>query len=544
MGNFTNTNITRFVNTIMTGFGLAVYCSARYTLRITNGAVMRIETEIQQTLEAFRHRLIELISAKRPGDYASLTLPELYAIASKRVARLHQDVRLFQLYYDLGCIDTGFDEHGNVELLGVNAWIEAGMSPIIYFAGQFKFMQAPASFLEKIGAKTSGFPGRQQLLGNLSLAEFSVFLADRVSYATMTYYWLRLLTAEMPELIEPHNWHNLKTGRNRIDKKFRAISGQLLQDLVPLLLIERGHPASLYAEAKRQLNLDNAPAPEGVVRKALYDAIDPQGMAVLERYVQAEYGGWDAPAFDKVLRGFMCTYSFRSIRTRAGRLESDEELWVQKALEQVKRFGTRQATWPAMLYARFLMDCCAPGVSEGQQNLLSLRSLSPAFEAIQDYALSPEFPLVEAIIDTDDFQILVHPALISLLSDSHRDRYVEYAAGKTADKVIERRKEDAHFDINPELCDPACLAVMSRRVNETINHQGLKVSSPGEKALLKIMSLSLRGPEQREQAIQWCSAIRHQETRLEAMRLLDLTLADVRLTPRLHGDFLSRDLGL
>ena len=110
--------------------------------------------------------------------------------------------------------------------------------------------------------------------------------------------------------------------------------------------------------------------------------------------------------------------------------------------------------------------------------------------------------------------------------------------------MFQRRKEDFHFNIHPGLCDPDCLAVMSRRLNETVNHKKLKVSTPGDKGLLRIMSLNLEGPGQREQAIQWCSDIRHQETRLEGMRLLDLTLADVRLTPRLHADFLSRDLGL
>jgi len=514
---------------------------------------MDIDTEIKQILEAFRQRLIDRLSANRPGAYEAKGIPQLYAMAARRFPCLHQDVELCTLYKALGKIQSGSVDQNDVEMPGINAWIDAGLSPVIYFTGAYRQQnrhaspvssgrqRAPLCFIELLGVKGARFPSREKLLGNLSLAEFSHFLADRVSFNRMNYYWVRLLTAVMPELIEPSNWINLSTGYIRVKETFRQKKGEPLQALLPLLLIKAGKDPALCRQAKIELNIVDPQAVQSVTRQALHDVEDERGMTTLDRYIQFEYGGWASPALDPVLITHLLSYDFRS---RVGHADAKEGLWFTKAVELLEMPCAHSVIWPAAVYARFLMYSCFPDESNPYDNLAKVLEYFPQIKRIQDYVISPSFPLIQCLIETDEFFILVHPVLVAQLDAAHKQSYIDTASSAVADFLVKEMAEDVYFSIDPQVCDPACLGVMSRRVNTTVSVEDLNPSKRGHRQMLALMTCDYKGEGQKPRAIQWCASIGSQTIRLEAMQLLDLTLEEVSLAPELHDEFLSRDLGL
>jgi len=504
-----------------------------------------MHTDIQALMATFKQTLIDLVNTNSPSDCNELSLPELYAMAANRFPNLHQDDKLTELYAAL--VTTHTDAKGYVELTGINAWMNAGMSPIIYFIGEkinpLSPRRVPLSLIEQIWIKKIHLPERQQLLGNLSLAEFSGFLADRVSFKRMDYYGIRQLTAKLPELIEPKNWHNLTTGRVKISETFRRRNGQCLQALVPLLLIEKGGGSIEYLQAKHELNIHDPLIIESNTQEAVFDAQDERGIAVLERYVQAEYGSWQVPALDHLLQKYLHRYAFRT-KVGMGHGEVSEQFWINKAAEVARTPDSSTAIWPAVVYTKFLLSCCEPDVSASKENFRSLLDYSPALKHIRDHVFKPKFPIIEAMIETDEFLILVHPVLTSQIPKADKTAYTECAAHTVLAKIIKNLTVDSYFLLNDQACDHACLQIMSRRANKTVNLKTLNLSARGHHCMLSLMSAEFRGTDQRERAIAWCAGINCQKTRLEAMRLLDLTLDDVSLKSSLHDEFLVRDLGL
>jgi hypothetical protein len=502
-----------------------------------------MHTKIQELIAAFRQRLIDRLNANRPGDYAPKSLPELYAMASKRFPCLHQDVELCTLYTALGKIHSGSVDQNDIEMTGINAWIDAGMSPAIYFTGVPLERRVPLNFIEQIGVKGAKFPDREKLLGNLSLAEFSHCLADRVSFNRMNYYWMRLLTASIPELIEPHNWGHLTTGHIRVKKPMRLRKGEPLLALVPLLLVEAGKDPALYRQAKFELNIVDPLAIESITRQACNDAEDERGMAILEQYIHLEYGGWDAVNLDPVLRSYILNFDFRT-RAKIGHGPLNEHFWISRAAGVASNPGSNRSTWPAALYARFILYCCDSEGESEQQNLENLLDFVPLLKVIQNYVVAFRTPIIDALIGTDEDLVLVHPLLISRFDKANKADYIEIAAQRVVDKIVQNLHKESFFLLDKQVCDPDCLLIMSRRANELVDLKELDLSARGHHCMLTLMSAEFRGVEQRERAIAWCTGIMCQKTRLEAMRLLDLTLHDVSLKWSLQDEFLSRDLGL
>jgi hypothetical protein len=502
-----------------------------------------MQNHIQELMAAFRQRLIDRLSTNRPGDYASKSLPELYAMAAKRFPCLHQDVELCTLYTALGRPHSGSVAQGDVEVLGIDAWMDAGMSPVIYFTGSPRERRVPLNFIEQMGVRGAPFPDRERLLGNLTLAEFSHCLADRVSFNRINYYWMRMLTAVMPELLEPENWKNLTTGHIRVKEKFRKRKGEPLQALLPLLLIEAGKDPGLHHQAKHSLNIVDPLAIASVTRQACHDTEGERGITILEQYVGLEYGGWDAENLDSVLHPYIINLDF-GIRNGIGQGAPNEQFWISKAFELVTNPASKLSTWPAALYARYLMYCYDSDATIEQQILQNLLISSPKLKRIQEYVIASGLQIIEAVIDTDDFFMLVHPLLIAQFNEADRPRFIENAARRVAYKIIHELKKESYFVLDQRACDPDCLRLMSQMANETVSLEGLDLTTRGHQCMLKLMSAGYMGEENRERAIAWCVGLSSQKTRLEAMQLLDLTLDDVSLTPDLHDEFLSRDLGI
>lgn len=276
-----------------------------------------VRNEAQAILNDFRLRLIELISTKRPGEYTSNNLPQLYDLAAKHCPRLHQDTKLYELHTALAEKKSGARHPDQIVFCGIHAWINAGMSPIIYFSGPVFTNKTFISlgFLERMLAAGQELPDRAQLLGNLSLEVFSHFLADRVALRRMRYPWLCKLLRKISECVVPENWENLNHGHinvHRIFRKKQIESKVTLKALVPLLLLESGQGDALYQQAKNELALHEPTSMESATYEALGEYDDEHGQVVLERFIQLEYARWDNPRLDKVLTGYLNSYCFHT----------------------------------------------------------------------------------------------------------------------------------------------------------------------------------------------------------------------------------------
>lgn len=521
---------------------------------MTNEADVR--DEAQAILNDFRLRLIELISTKRPGQYTSDNLPQLYALASKHCPRLHQDSKLYELHIALSEKKSGERYPDQIVFCGIHAWINAGMSPIIYFSSRVFTDKTFISlaFLERMLAAGQDLPDREQLLGNLSLEVFSHFLADRVALRRMRYPWLCKLLRTIPECVAPENWENLNHGHinaHRIFKEKQIESRVSLKALVPLLLLESGQGDALCQQAKNELALHDPTSMESATCEALGEYDDEHGQVVLERFIQLEYGRWDNPRLDKVLTGYLSSYCFHTLHNCFYLVE---RFWFLKAVEVLSQSDHPALTWPAAIYGNFLSNAILDDVIAGHGTFRwkTLLKVIPELRVLQDYAFRENSSLISVLRDTRECDSLVHRILLDQFPDPLKAAYVSQVAPCVASQMIKDMS-------NPEfVCyetpqatertlqryDPDCVKQMSEWARQSKNIRELNCRLQGHVSILWLMIRNLRGEDNKEQAIAWCTQLRSQRTKLEAMRLLGLTLEDVRLAPSLHDEFLSRDLGL
>jgi hypothetical protein len=515
-----------------------------------------VRNEAQAILNDFRLRLIELISTKRPGDYTSKNLPQLYALASKYCPQLHQDSKLCELHMALAEKKTGARYPDQIVFCGIHAWIDAGMSPIIYFSSPVFTDKTFISlaFLERMLAAGQDLPDREQLLGNLSLEEFSHFLADRVALSRMRYRWLCKLLRTIPDLVAPENWENLNHGHinvHRIFKKKQIESKVSLKALVPLLLLESGQADALYQQAKIELALHDSTSMESATCDAFAANDDEHGQAVLERFIQLEYGRWDDPRLDKVLTGYLSRYCFH---TRHNYFHLEERFWLIKAMGVLSQSDHTAVTWPAAIYGNFLSNTILDDeiAGHGAFRWKTLLKVTPELRVIQDYVTRDNSSLFAVLRDTKECRTLAHPILLAQFGDSLKVAYVSQVAPCVASHMM-KDMSDGVFDCyeTPQATertlqryDPECVKQMSEWARQSKDVRELNCRLQGHVSMLWLMIRNLRGEDNKDQAIAWCTQLRSQRTKFEAMRLLGLTLDDIRLAPSLHDEFLSRDLGL
>jgi hypothetical protein len=515
-----------------------------------------VQDEVRVLMDDFRLRLIELISTKRPGEYTSDNLPQLYALASKHCPRLHQDPKLCELHNALGRKKSGETDPGSIVYFGIDAWMATGMSPIIYFSKPTPDgkIQVSMALLERIYATRRMTPDRGKLLGNLSLVQFSHFLADRVALNRMRYPWLCALLSVMPELIAPENWKNLCHGHIKVHAKIRKkqIDSKIsLKILAPLLLIGIGQGAKRYHQAKKALGIHGPSAMDYTAREAFAAANKSHGKTVLERFIRWEYGGWDTPQLDRVLSDYLRHYQFF---TRYNYFELQERVWFQKAVETLAQPHCKKISWPAALYGKFLSHTNRADEYEGrgQFHWKTLLKMVPELRAIQGYVTQVDSPLISALQDTLECCLLVHPIFLAQFPESLRAPYALEVAPYVADHmtkdmsygVFERYETPQATERTLQRYDPDCVKAVGEWARHSKNIRELNCRLQGHVSILWLMIRNLRGEHNKGQAIEWCTRLRSQRTKFEAMRLLDLTLEDVRLSPSLHDEFLTRDLGL
>lgn len=133
-----------------------------------------------ELLAPFRKRLAELAPKTPANQVEHMSLPALYEAALQQTPRLHSDHDLCVAYKSLGVMKEMGDD-GEDYWVGIETWINAGMSPVIYFTGFPEPDSFARSHIEIMQSQSIQLPNAQALLGNLSLQRFTQFWTDHSS---------------------------------------------------------------------------------------------------------------------------------------------------------------------------------------------------------------------------------------------------------------------------------------------------------------------------------------------------------------------------
>jgi len=501
-----------------------------------------------ELLAPFRKRLAELAPKTPTEQVEHMSLPVLYEAALLQTPRLHADQALCKSYKALGTLRELRDDDKDY-LVGAEAWIDAGMSPVMYFTGYPKADDFSRSLLEMMHAANAEFPAPEQLLGNLSLARFSNFLADRSADFFLGYKYLHKVIQVIPDLLETPNWRHFQVGQIKILPKTQKQLADRLRCFIPLLCLHQQMDDSRYYLAKNSLQLHGLAQKTDLLNQAVWNANTVDDLTVLDRFVGLEYGSWSHVLLDDYLvKNITTGVHFDSLLKRD---PVEMAFWIAKAVEVVTQPKSEYMhAWPSALYVTILKQCNMEYLVENPDLMDQIEAHHPDILTLKNHVSRSAYALARSLEYSTDLRHLVSPLVLSLLKPEHRHDLVSTMTGKLGSELVINIKKGRDFTESAQIeallknAHPLWATAITEWVQRHFSMRDFKPSDSGMAAIVVLLTYPLRGAENKEKAIAWCRTIRSPKWKIEVMHALSLSPQDININDRQKEDFLSRDLGL
>lgn len=482
-------------------------------------------------------------SAEGCSKLLQLTLPELYRRALKDNPRLHGDHEIARIFRQ---------QDRNT----IRSWVQAGMSPIIFFAWQpwrDKMANPPLRALLATGQDLSG----EALLGNLTPREFIAFLRDAVALKMLNYLEVLQVAKLLPEVMHPRVFHYAMPDHGLFGKAFwrsaekNHFNHKLLGQWMPLLMLTQGAPDSDFYVARNLFRMHDPSDVKWLTLVALAHSTTDEGHAGLVRYIELQYQDWANFSLDEALCRELSDTPSQGVMSRIS-------FWIDKAVETIRILeGPGYLAWPAAIYAAVYHNFCnedsSMAAEERRQLHESMMIEHPSLYELRAYIKRESGLVLERALGGSPRVLdLMSAELSSIFNSAEKARYVETVAPVLCGEIFGRVKqrnlafnEPWKIDRQFEDADPQCAQAIEVRIHEKF---GLKDLVDGDDAtnarLLHLMLRALRHEHTRALAIDWCQSIRSKKWRPVAMRILKLSPADVKLSASQREEFLAEDLGL
>jgi hypothetical protein len=494
-----------------------------------------------ELLAPFRKRLAELAPKTSANQVERMSLPALYEAALQQTPRLHSDHDLCVAYKALGVVKEMGDD-GVDYWVGIETWINAGMSPVIYFTGFPEPDSFARSYLQIMQSQSIQLPNAQALLGNLSLQRFTQFWTDHSSL--LNYNHACEIIGVIPELLTQTNWRNFQAGEINLHPRAKKQLDGRLRRLVPLLCLHENMDDADYYFAKNSLQLNNPDDKQFLVTQAIWGAADLKCRNALERLVHLEFRGWDNVTLDNIL--------INKINNRSHFLNIEErDFWIAKAIEVINLPDRAYVqAWPSALYASIVHLCNTDSFTQRTSSYETTVAQCPAIEELGRHASESAYALARGIDSSRGIEFKISPLTLSILKPEHRKDFIGDLVRDLATNLLSNIKNGRQY-FEPILvqkllrdADPLWATAITEWVQRHFSMRDFKPSDSGMAAIVVLLTYPLRGVENKEKAITWCRAIRSPKWKIEAMHALNLSPQDININDHQKEDFLSRDLGL
>jgi len=472
-----------------------------------------------------------------------LTLPELYRRALKDDPKLHGDHEIARIFRQQ-------------DRNSMRNWVQAGMSPVIFFAWQPERDKMANPPLRAFLAASQDFSG-EALLGNLSPGEFTAFLRDAVALKMLNYLEVLQVAKLLPDVLQPRMLHHAMPDHNLFGKAFwrsaekNHFNQELLGQWMPLLMLTRGVPDSDFYMARNLFRMHDSSEAKWLSFVAMAHSTTDEGHAGLVRYIDLQYKEWSNFSLDEALCRELTDSPSQGIMSRIS-------FWIDKAVETIRTLdGPGYLAWPAAVYAAVYHDFCNEDSSiaaeDRRQLHESMMNQHPLLYEIRAYIKRESgLPLERALGGSPRVLDLMSAELASIFNAAEKARYIETVAPLLCSEIFGRVKRSSlefsepwKIDRQFDDADPQCAQAIESRIHQKFGLKDLVDGDDQTNArLLHLMLRALRHEHTKVQAIDWCQSIRSRKWRPLAMRILKLTPADVKLSASQREEFLAEDLGL
>lgn len=494
-----------------------------------------------ELLAPFRKRLAELAPKTPANQVEHMSLPALYEAALQQTPRLHSDHDLCVAYKSLGVMKEMGDD-GEDYWVGIETWINAGMSPVIYFTGFPEPDSFARSHIEIMQSQSIQLPNAQALLGNLSLQRFTQFWTDHSSL--LNFNDACEIIGVIPDLLKQPNWRNFQAGEINLHPKAKKQLDGRLRRLVPLLCLYANMDDADYHFAKNSLQLNNPDDRRFLVTQAIWGTADFKSRNALERLVHLEFRGWDNVTLDNIL--------IHKINNGSHVHDlAERDFWVAKALEVINLPDRAYVqAWPSALYAGIVRLCSTDPFTQQAVLYETVVADCPAVEELGRHASECAYALARGLESSRDIEFKISPVTLSILKPEYRKDFIDDLVRDLASNLLSNIKKGQQYYEPTQVqkllrdADPLWAAAITEWVQRHFNIRDFKPSDSGMAAIVVLLTYPLRGAENKEKAIAWCRSVRSPKWKIEAMHALDLSPNDIKINDRQQEDFLSRDLGL
>jgi hypothetical protein len=485
------------------------------------------------------------INDDRRDEVHTMNLRDLYRLAWKQNPRMHCDTDLMERFSDAR------NEHN-----ALKAWVEEGMSPLIFFATkptghQIADPALTTFFLHGIEVT------RDELIGNLSLREFVSFLRDAVAMNLIDYEQVLKIVQMVPEVLSNRIYHYAGRDDNVFSKAFwrsaektRFDQGALAR-WVPLLMLTSGSTDEDFYLASNAFRLNDQEEVKRQARLAAVNATSAPGHLALVRFINLKFRDWSSFTLDELLCREFSEFGNSPLMDRV-------DFWIDKAVEAIRALEDHNyLAWPAGVYAACYKQVCMgdselPPEERQQAHELMMVSHPKLYEIRSYIKRECGLPLERALGGSVRVLDLMSSELLSIFNDREKNRFVEMVAPILAKEISRKISRfevdyDTPFKIDQSLdgADPACAQAIDQHVHDHFSFKDFVGREDGANENLLYLALRvLRDDSRREEAIKWCENVRSRKWRPVAMRILNFTPADVKLSASQREEFLAEDLGL